>query len=474
MGANGLMAKDKEQILEEIQPLLSSENRFALEKVLHEQRSSDIAEIVELLGNDQRRFVFDVLEKNVSAEVLEKVDEATRSELFELFGEKELTELISELDPDDAADVLSELGEEESEDVLDHMPEEDADQIKDLMAYSEDSAGGIMDPILVSVRETATITEAIREIQNAEIDEDFFSVFVVSDHNKFVGDIRIRDLLTRKETTSIKDLTDMDTIYVHVDTDQEHVRNIFSKNDLIVMPVLDAKNRLVGRITADRVIEVAEEEAAEDMYTMAGTGAAELEKISAVHAAKVRMTWLLPCLAGTAVTAVVLLTFKNVFTGVNYLYIYTTAVAFAPMIAAISGNAGLQTSAIVVSGLATGDLAAISLRQVFAREVRVALFVAISCGIVGGFICGFLPNVMNNANPNEVTPALAQHIKIVAAFSTAMFSAIMVSTTLGLFLPFLFKRIGIDPAISSGPLITTANDSISVTIYMTLTLALIH
>jgi len=468
------MAKDKGQILEEIQPLLSSENRFVLEKILNEQRSSDIAEIVELLDNDQRRFVFDVLEKGVSAEVLEKVDEATRSELFELFGEKELTELISELDPDDAADVLLELGEEESEDVLDHMPEEDADQIKDLMAYSEDSAGGIMDPVLVSVKENATITEAIREIQNAEIDEDFFSVFVVNNRDEFVGDIRVRDLLTRKETTSIKDLTDTDTIYVHVDADQEHVRNVFSKNDLIVVPVLDVENRLVGRITADRVIEVAEEEAAEDMYVMAGTGAAELEKISTVHAAKVRMTWLLPCLAGTAVTAVVLLTFKNVFSGVNYLYIYTTAVAFAPMIAAISGNAGLQTSAIVVSGLATGDLAAISIRQVFAREVRVALFVAISCGIVGGFICGFLPDLMNNANPTLTTPGFAEHIKIVAAFSTAMFSAIMISTTLGLFLPFLFKKIGIDPAISSGPLITTANDSISVTIYMTLTLALIH
>lgn len=474
LGTNGLMAKEKGQILEEIQPLFSSENHFALEKILNEQRSSDIAEIVELLDNEERRFVFDVLERSVSAEVLEKVDEATRSELFELFGEKELAELISELDPDDAADVLSELPEEESEEVLEHMDEEDADQIKDLMAYSEDSAGGIMDPVLVSVRENATIAEAIRKIQNAEIDEDFFSVFIVNDEGKFVGDVRIRDLLTKKDTTCIKDLIDTDTIYMYVNADQEHVRNVFSKNDLIVVPVLDTENRLVGRITADRVIEVAEEEAAEDMYVMAGTGAAELEKISAVHAARVRMTWLLPCLAGTAVTAVVLLTFKDIFTDINYLYIYTTAVAFAPMIAAISGNAGLQTSAIVVSGLATGDLAAISLRQVFAREFRVAVFVAVSCGIVGGVLCGLLPDVMNNANPNETTPALGEHLKIVSAFCTAMFSAIMVSTTLGLFLPFLFKRVGIDPAISAGPLVTTANDSISVTIYMTLTLALIH
>ena len=464
------MAKEKGQLLGEIRAILELEDRIALEKILGEQRSSDIAEIVELLDNEERRAVFDVLERSVSAEVLEKVDEATRSELFELLGEEELGELISELDPDDAADVLSELPEEESEEFLEHMDVEEADQIKDLMAYSEDSAGGIMDPVLVSVSEKATVAEAIREIQNAEIDEDFFSVFVVNQTGQFIGDVRVRDLITKKETTSIKDLTDTDTIWVHVNADQEHVRNIFSKNDLIVVPVLDDKNKLAGRITADRVIEVAEEEAAEDMYTMAGTDAAELEKISAVHAARVRMTWLLPCLAGTAVTAVVLLAFENVFS----IYIFTTAVAFAPMIAAISGAAGLQTSAIVVSGLATGDLAALSIKQVFAREVRVAIFVALSCGVIGGLICGFLPNVLNGGNGDQAGLALAEHIKIAAAFSTAMFSAIMVSTTLGLSLPFLFRKVGIDPAISSGPLVTTANDSISVTIYMTLTLLLIH
>lgn len=464
------MAKEKGQLLEEIRAILARQDRLALEKVLDEQRSSDIGEIVELLDNEERRAVFDVLERSVSAEVLEKVDEATRSELFDLLGEKELTALISELDPDDAADVLSELPEEESEEFLENMDVEDADQIKDLMAYSEDSAGGIMDPVLVSTNEKATVAEAIREIQNAEIDEDFFSVFVVNETGQFLGDVRVRDLITKKETTHISDLVDTDTIWVHVNADQEHVRNIFSKNDLIVVPVLDDENKLVGRITADRVIEVAEEEAAEDMYTMAGTDAAELEKISPVHAARVRMTWLLPCLAGTAVTAVVLLAFENVFP----FYIYAAAVAFAPMIAAISGNAGLQTSAIVVCGLATGDLAALSIKQVFAREVRVAIFVALSCGIIGGLICGFLPNILNNGNPDQPGLTLAEHLKIVFAFSTAMFSAIMVSTSLGLSLPFLFRKIGIDPAISSGPLVTTANDSISVTIYMTLTLLLIH
>jgi len=155
------------------------------------------------------------------------------------------------------------------------------------------------------------------------------------------------------------------------------------------------------------------------------------------------------------------------FKGHNPL-IYVSAVAFVPMIAAISGNAGLQTSAIVVSGLATGHLAALKLSQVFMREARIALLVGLSCGITGALIRAFLPGLLGNPSNTE----FVEHFRFVFAFGIGMFSAIMVATTLGLFLPFLFRRIGIDPAISSGPLVTTANDSISVVIYMTLTLVL--
>jgi len=472
------MPTEQKQLLGQIQDLFGAGTVVAFKALLDEQRSSDLAEVVELLDTEQRRSVFDLLEKPISAEVFEKVDEATRAELFELLEETELADLISELDPDDAADVLAELTEQESEELLEHISLPEAQRIKKLMSYSEDSAGGIMDPVVLSVNEDATVGEAISKIRAAEIDEDFYSIFVINKLGQFLGDVRIRFLIMRPEDTQIKQLVDTDTIYVTVDTDQEEVRNIFSKNDLIVMPVLDKNTKLVGRITADRIIEVAEEEAAEDMYVMAGTDAAELENISIVHAARVRMTWLLPCLVGTAVTAVVLLVFKNKFSAENLALIYTSVVAFVPMIAAISGNAGLQTSAIVVCGLATGDLAAIKLSQVVMREVRVALIVALSCGIIGGMICGFLikSNVLTGGSIATAANAIlsAEHIRIVLGFSVAMFSAIMVATTLGLFLPFLFRRIGIDPAISSGPLVTTANDAISVAIYMMLTLTLIQ
>ncbi len=466
------MAEEQKQLLKEIEPLLEAEDNAALRPLLEDQRASDIAEVVELVDNDGRHLIFDALETPVAAEVLEKVNEATRERLFELLNDHEIPAIIAELDYDDAADLLAEMPDEVADKVLSSLSQTDRLQIHKLMRYSEDSAGGIMDPLVISVSKDATVAEAVSKIRAAEIDEDFYSVYVVDQDGRFVGDVRLRFLLTRPEQTRIGELIDPDTIYVQTEMDQEEVRNIFSKNDLIVAPVLDGEHRLAGRITADRVIEVAEEEAAEDLYTMAGTDPDELESFSVFHAARIRMTWLLPCLAGTAVTATVMLFFDT-----HRHAVYLAAAAFVPMIAAISGNAGLQTSAIVVSGLATGHLAALKFSTVFTREVRIALVVALCSGLLGAIACTVLINV--KAPKGVAAPARAgtseeaiEPARLVFAFGTAMFSAIMVATTLGLILPFLFRGIGIDPAISSGPLVTTANDSISVAIYMALAVAL--
>jgi len=460
------MAEEKDKLkrqilLQQVEILLDDGNTAELKVLLADQWESDISEIVESVDNDKRRMIFDALDKATAAEVLEKVNEATRDEVFDLLEDSEIKGIFSELDHDDAADLLAELPQDEAQEVLSSLDTEDSEEIRELMQYSEDSAGGIMDPVVISVPMNATVAEAVGEIRAAEIDEDFYSVFVVEEDEIFVGDVRIRLLLTRPESSRIRDLVDQDTITVRTNTDQEEVRNIFSKNDLIVVPVLDEDNKLVGRITADRVIEVAEEEAAEDLYTMAGTDPDELESFSPLHAAKIRLTWIIPCLLGTAITALVMELFKGKFDEGVYLI----AVAFVPMVAAISGNTGLQTSAIVVSGLATGHLAALRFDQVFSREVRIALLVAICCGLSGAMICA----VFNFFKPPDDAAAVAN---LVIAVGFAMFSAIMVSTTLGLALPFLFRSIGIDPAISSGPIVTTANDSISVAIYLTLAIIL--
>ncbi|MFC1737825.1 magnesium transporter [Planctomycetota bacterium] len=474
-----MVDEQKEQLsrqilLQQIELLLEANDTSSLEQLLAEQRSSDIAEAVELLDNDQRRIVIDVLQEDISAEVLEKSDEATRSSLFELLSEEEIKRLISRLGSDDAADLLAELPAENSQKVLNSLEAVDAAEIGKLMRYLEDSAGGIMDPLVLSVQEDGTVSEAVSKIRAAEVEEDFFSVFVVDKTGRFIGDVRIRLLLTRPEETKISTLVDCDTIYVVAEDDQERVRNIFRDNDLIVVPVLDKEHKLIGRITADRVIEVADEEAAEDIYAMAGTDSSELESESVFRAARVRMTWLLPCLVGTAVTAIVGMFFRNLFFEAGQLYIWTAAFVFAPMIAAISGNAGLQTSAIVVSGFAAGHLADLRLKEVFQREVPIAVMIAICCGLLGALANAVLPNLLAGSRASEAIASidLSKQVSIVIAFGTGMFAAIMVATSLGLILPFFFRRVGIDPAISSGPLVTTANDSISVAIYMALTLFL--
>jgi magnesium transporter len=448
------------ELAQQVRELLEAESVASLRELLEEQRTSDIAEIVEYLGADDGAAIMEYLPAEEAAEVFEKVHESVRYELYDVLDSGFLTQLISELDLDDAADILSELPIEQTRELLGSMEPEESAKIRDLMRYSEDSAGGIMDPVLLSLHGEQTVGEAIKQIQEHEIDEDFFAVFVTDKNGYYLGDVRIRSLITARPNTPLKNLIEEDDFYVKVTDDQEEIRNIFRKNDLIVVPVLDTTGRLVGRITADRVIEVAEEEAAEDIYAMAGTDAGEREFPSVFNAARVRMTWLLPCMIGTGVTAAVMLFFQQSFSQV-----YLVAAAFAPMIGAISGNAGLQTSAIVVCGLATGHLAANKISQVFFRETRIAAIVALCCGVVGGLIYSQLSGHVGHENLATVSL-----LKISTAFGLSMFMAIIVSTTLGLSLPFLFKKIGIDPAISSGPLVTTANDSISVTIYMLTTL----
>jgi magnesium transporter len=397
------MSEEKIEIYKQTLEMLEENNLRALGGFLSLQRASDVAESVELLDNEQKRRVFDVLDKELAAEVLEKVDEATRGELLNnVLENKEIANLVAELPHDDAADVLAEMDEQESQEILAELDDQDARQILGLMQYDEDSAGGIMQPMILAVEEYLTVQQTIDLIRQAKGEEEFYCIFLVDRKRRFRGTVGIRHLLAAAPQTQLSKLVSPDTLIVHVDTDQEEIRNLFKKNNLLVAPVVDNEGLLVGGITADRVLEVAEEEAAEDIYTLAGTAAEELEKFSVLHAARVRMTWLLPCLAVTVITAVVGLFFKDIFGRTDHLGVFIMAFLFVPMIAAISGNAGLQTSAVVICGLATGDLAAMRIGQVFWREIRVAATVALLCGISTALVGEFLPRIIpNHLNPHN-------------------------------------------------------------------------
>ncbi|OPZ99068.1 MAG: Magnesium transporter MgtE [Planctomycetes bacterium ADurb.Bin412] len=477
------MSEEKrKKLLDRIEQLIEKNDFEELRQVLDESHSSDVAEVMEVLDELARQILFDLLDPREAGAVLEKIDEATRSELVEDLSSEELTDIVATLPPDEAADVIAEMSDEQTEKILEQMPKEESAQIEKLLRYPDDSAGGIMTTELVKVNLNDTIRVAIERFQQADPNEDFYHVFVVDDQGRLQGSVDLVRLLRFPQDTPIQKLLERDIHSVEVHTDQEEIANIFRKNDLIVMPVVDQNGVLLGRITVDDVVDVIGEEAEEDALVMAGTHPDELDTHRIFTAARIRITWLMTCLIGYSVYLLIYNIYRNYFT----LTEWTSILMFAPIIAAMGGNSGLQTSTIVVRGLATGDLAALNLFQVFFREARIALIIAMTFGIFTGGIATMVLHVTNSNSSNYVANALADlpgesvpekpvnPVLLGFAVGIAMFIGIMLATTLGLVLPFLFRKIGIDPAISSGPFITTANDSLGCITYFSLALLMLH
>ncbi len=457
----------RRQLLERIETLIEQKDFDELRHVLAAARSSDVAEVVEVLDEIARQILFDLLDPDEAGEVLEKIDEATRHEIFEDLSTPELGHIVATLPPDEAADVLGDLSAERTEKVLEQMPPDESAPIEKLLVYPEDSAGGLMNPELVKVNLKASIGDAIEQVRRADPETDFYHVFVVDNKGLYKGVLDVQTLVRRVPNTPVAAALQDDLPTVGVLTDQEDIANLFRKNDLVSAPVVDDRGALMGRITVDDVLDVMEEEAEEDAFVGAGTHPSELETTSLLHAAAVRLPWLLTCMGGAMFSAVFLVSvFKKAqaFTDPQWLSIFM----FMPAIAAMGGNSGLQTSTIVVRGLATGDLVALNIFQVFLRESRIAIIVALACGILAGLASGLYLSL----HPGDLP--LAQGKVLGLAIGIAMFCGIMLSTTLGLLLPFFFRKVGIDPAISSGPLVTTANDALGILTYFSLALLLLR
>jgi len=345
------------------------------------------------------------------------------------------------------------------------LPFRQSQQIRPLLEYGEDTAGGIMTPVVVKVRDSATVDEAIHQLRNAAADEDFYAVYVVDDRERLVGLVPLRRLVVSPPDTPIRKIMQPDVISVRADEDQEEVVNLFRKYDLAAVPVVDGDGRLLGRVTVDDVIDALVEEADEDLFAMAGTEPEELDSTSVLRAARIRGTWLLFCLLGTVVSATIITVYQRRAGDAEHMLL----LAFVPMIAAMAGNTGIQTSTVVVRGLAMGDLAGRSLPLAVARELRVGLLVALGCAFVGGLIAIIFASISIGHASGQPTHPLIVGVIV----SLAMFWAVTAATVLGLTLPFVFRRIGVDPAIASGPFVTTGNDAISVAIYLSLAHALL-
>lgn len=423
-----------------------------LASALAEIRAADIAEAFTFLPDEDRSRILFALPPHTAAEVVILLDEVVQGEVVDELDTRSLTDIVAELEPDDAADVLSALPVKVADQVLEQLDDAKSDKIEELLTYDESTAGGIMTPDVIAVPGSATVGDAIERVREASENEDVHGIYLIDDASRLVGTVSLRDLVTNPLDTPLSELAEPDPVTVSVDDDQETVLQVIRKYDVPEAAVIDEHDRLIGRVTHDDVIEVAAEEAEEDLLHMAGTDVSELETHSPFEAARIRLSWLLPCMLVTMITAAVLRLGEHAFE----VTLFAALAPFVPLIGAIGGNSGIQISTIIVRGFSTGDFAASRLKHVVAREWRIGVVMAPVCGVTAFLLA-----------------AMLTEWHVAAAVGFAMTAAILTAGALGIALPFIFRRIGVDPAIASGPLITTLNDMISITIFMLVALAIL-
>lgn len=456
------MTPEQVRFHEHLVQALSVEDEPVLTEVLREARAPDIAESFELLDDEERSRILFALPSHTAAEVVIMLDEAVRGDVIDDLDTESLTEIVSELPPDDAVDMLAELSADEVAEILEHMKDEQSDKIEGLLVYDEHTAGGIMTPDVVAVPASKTVADTVEFIRQATQEEDLHEIYIVDEDRKLIGTVPLRRLVTNPPTTELQAICEPDPVVVYAQDDQETVVQIIRKYDVMSAAVVDPNGRLLGRITHDDLLDVAEEEAAEDLYRMAGTDPAEFETSSVFRAARVRLTWLLPCMLGMLVTASVLGVSKPQFNAA----LFGALALFIPMIGAMGGNSGVQISTVIVCGFATGELGSTKFLRAFAREGRIALVMAVVCGFFAWLLVSVSLPVFESLGPGA--GSVSDQGRLAVAVGLAMTSAILVAAILGIALPFSFRRLGVDPAIASGPLVTTMNDVVSIAIYMTL------
>lgn len=437
----------------QIKHLIEQNSIAELRRLLREAHPADIADAVDMLEEEERLRVFSLLDDQTAGEVLDETEPEATTALIKGLDSERTADILDEMPPDDAAEILADLPKKQAEELIGLMEVEEAADVQELLQYPENSAGRLMTEEFISVRAGMTasrVIEMLREL--APKAETAYYLYVTEPNGHLVGVLSLRDLIVADPDARISDTMDRKVVSVGVDTDQEEVARVVSKYDFLAIPVVDGKEKLVGIITVDDIIDVIEEEASEDIYALGGT----TEHPEAVHtpipAAMRRMPWLLITVIGEIFTARVIkgyeLTLQEIF----------ALVLFIPVIMATGGNVGTQSLATTVRSIALGEQAGRSVWQVIRREAAIGVMLGVTIGLFTAAI----------AVKWIGAPALGLVIGISMTL-TLTFSAV-----LGVLIPILFKALGRDPALASGPFITTLNDITSVTIYFLLAIRLIH
>ena len=425
--------------LDKIKNLIYENKNEVLKKELSNFHYADIAEIITQLSLGEAIHIVKLLESDITAEALAEVDESFREKILSNLSAKEIAEEIEELDTDDAADIVGELPEILQEKVLSKIEDtEHSQDIRELLNYEEGTAGALMAKELVSVNENLSVINCVREMRKqAKEVTRVHSIYVTNSKNKLLGRLSLKDLLTANTKAKVKDIFIPNVDFVNVNEDVNEVANVMSKYDLEAIPVVNDKKQLLGRITIDDVVDIIKEEADKDYQLAAGISKEVEANDNIFQLTRARLPWLFLGLIGGLGSVFILKDFEEIMikSELRSLFFYT------PLIAAMAGNVGVQSSAIIVQGIAN---------QVIKGSLINRLFKEIGLGLINGLILSIVLIIFGEI--------INQDMLLSLTVAGSMMSVIIISALIGTFVPIILNKQGIDPAIATGPFITTAND----------------
>ncbi|MBW1812566.1 MAG: magnesium transporter, partial [Deltaproteobacteria bacterium] len=377
--------------------------------------------------------------------LLSELDEDNAVELIEAIKLEDVVEVLEQMPADDAADLIGTLSEDKSSAILERMKKEGSQEVEDLLTYDDDTAGGIMVPDFIALKEDTTARGAIKSLQKEHLDVEMpFYLYVVDEYGKLVGVSSLRQLVVVPPDKPLKQFMETNVFSVQTNMDQEEVAKIVARYDILAVPVVDDNNRLVGIVTVDDVIDIFRREATEDILKMAGVGGEEfIETKTILGSSRIRLPWLFASCIGGIVAFYIIGHFEESLSNLVYL------AAFIPVIMGMGGNIGTQSSTIVVRGLATGRLNV--------RDIWPVVFKELAVGLILGLVYGLLLGTV--AQLTYSTYALA------IAVGFAVLSSMSIAALIGSLVPMSFAKINVDPAVATGPFVTTAIDIISVFFY---------
>ncbi len=447
------MQKVHNNLIEKLQKYIEQKNNAKIVQLLDGLHAADLADILDQLDFDEALYVIRLLDSDVTADIIAELDDDLKERILRKLSAKEIAEEIEELETDDAADIIAELPEDKKVEVISHIDDKDhAKDIVELLRYDEDTAGGLMGKEYIKVNENWNVLRSVAEMRKqAEEMEKVHTIYVVDDDDRLKGRLSLKKLLTTSTKTPIKNVYNDNIHFVNVNDSADEVARVMQKYDLFVIPVVDELGTLVGQITIDDVVDYIKEEAEKDYQMAAGISEDVEANDKLMQQMRARLPWLVVALIGGFVSVIVLSGFGNAMNKYGTLFFFT------PLIAATAGNVGVQSSAIVVQGLANGSLTG---------SVWKRLFKEISLSLLNGLILSFILLLIGKFLLGHILTGF--DMKMAITVSISLVSVIIMASVIGTFVPWFLHKQGIDPAVATGPFITTSNDIFGIYIFFTI------